>query len=81
MGDYDVPSNLEYICNKTRQEKVTYLGHSMGATQMFYAMVTKSEYFKKRLNLFIALAPAIILKNHTLGYYINILAISEKFLE
>ena len=43
MGDYDIPANLEYICKLTGQEKVTYVGHSMGTTQMFYAMATAPE--------------------------------------
>jgi pimeloyl-ACP methyl ester carboxylesterase len=81
MGDYDIPANLEYICKLTGQEKVTYVGHSMGTTQMFYAMATNAEYFKKRLNLFVALAPAIILHNSQLAYLVNTLSKIETFLE
>ena len=42
----------------------------MGTTQMFYAMATNSEYFKKRLNLFVALA-----------YLVNSLSKIETFIE
>jgi len=57
MGGYDVPANLEYITKLTGQQKVTYIGHSQGTTQMFYALATNEIYLKNRVNLFVALGP------------------------
>ena len=30
MGFYDIPAELDYILNVTGQEKLVYVGHSMG---------------------------------------------------
>jgi pimeloyl-ACP methyl ester carboxylesterase len=46
------------VIEKTSVEKVTYVGHSQGTTQMFYALSTetKAKVFKM-VNLYVALAP------------------------
>ena len=59
MGDIDAPAQIDYILEKTGQKKLTYLGHSQGTTQMFYGLATNEEYFKDKINSFIALAPAV----------------------
>lgn len=59
MGKYDIKAQIDVVKNVTKVGKVTYIGHSMGATQMFYAM-TKSkirDYLRENVNLFISLAP------------------------
>ena len=35
MGMYDVPANINFILEKTGQEKVNFMGHSQGTAQMF----------------------------------------------
>lgn len=62
MGDYDLPSMLEYIEDYTGQKKVGYIGHSQGTAQMFYALATNQDYFKDRLSVFVALGPVTALK-------------------
>lgn len=37
--------------------KLTWIGHSQGTSQMFYAMSNNPTYWKGKLNLFVALAP------------------------
>ena len=64
MGKYDVPALLDYVEDHTGHKKVAYVGHSQGCAQMFSALVDQADYFKDRLSVFIALAPAVEL-GHT----------------
>lgn len=38
LGTYDLPAFTEYILATTGYKKLGYVGHSMGTTQVFYAM-------------------------------------------
>lgn len=38
LGKYDIPSFIEFILNRTGYSKLAYVGHSMGNTQIMYAM-------------------------------------------
>lgn len=38
MGDFDAPAQIEYALQASGQSKVTYIGHSQGTTQMYYAL-------------------------------------------
>lgn len=44
----------------TGQEKISYIGHSQGTTAMFSALASNQDFWKERLNLFVAWAPVII---------------------
>ena len=81
MGDIDSPAFIDYIRKTTGQPKISYIGHSQGTTQMFYGLATNEEYFKERLNCFIALAPAIRLDNSDIANFLNVLARFDWFLE
>ncbi len=35
MGLYDQPGIIEYVRTKTTVDKITYIGHSQGTTQIF----------------------------------------------
>jgi pimeloyl-ACP methyl ester carboxylesterase len=62
MGQYDVPANLKYIHYKTGQ-KVIYIGHSQGTSQMFAALGDSAVRPKvvPYLDRFYALAPVVYL--------------------
>ncbi|GLH11350.1 Lipase 3, partial [Gryllus bimaculatus] len=52
MGVYDIPACIDYILNATRQEKLFYVGHSMGNSVFFVALGLRPEYNAKiRLQL------------------------------
>jgi hypothetical protein len=52
------------VRNVTGAEKLTYVGHSQGNTQMFYALTQmEEEFLDSRVNLFVAMAPIVRLKN------------------
>jgi pimeloyl-ACP methyl ester carboxylesterase len=54
---YDLPATLDYISEVTGFEKIAYIGHSMGTTEMFYGLAALPDYFNMRLSIFVALAP------------------------
>jgi len=41
MAEYDLPAAFAYISNYTNQ-KVNYIGHSQGTTQMFAALASEN---------------------------------------
>lgn len=58
MGQYDLPAVMDYITDVTGKEKMTYVAHSMGTAIMISSMAeVRKDYYKKRLNSFVALAP------------------------
>jgi len=42
---------------------VTYIGHNQGNTQLFAALCENPEFYKDRMNLFVAISPAVCLDN------------------
>ncbi|EAL72959.1 carboxylic ester hydrolase [Dictyostelium discoideum AX4] len=56
MGEFDLPSMVDYIINVTGNSKVNYIGHSQGTTMGFIGFKDGSELTKK-INTFFALAP------------------------
>ncbi len=63
MGLFDLPAIIDFILETTGREKISYIGHSQGTAQLFSALTLKADYFKKRLNAFLAFGPATNLAN------------------
>ena len=38
MGEYDAPAQVDFVREHTGAEKLTYIGHSQGTSQMFYGI-------------------------------------------
>ena len=59
MADYDARAMLTKVTDETGVQKVSWIGHSMGTTQIFYGLANSphKDFFAAKLNLFIALAP------------------------
>lgn len=64
MGDVDLKESVDFIIKETGKEKITIVGFSQGTTLSFYSLAEHSEFYKDKVNLFVALAPVITL-NHT----------------
>lgn len=62
MAVYDLPKAIDYVREQTGREKISYVGHSQGTSQMFAALGMDQDFWKKRVNLFVALAPALVPK-------------------
>ena len=65
MAEKDLPAFIDTVLENTGLEKISYIGHSEGTTQMFLGASLNPEYFKEKINLFIALAPVATTANNT----------------
>lgn len=65
MGMYDVKAQLTFVLNFAGVNKLTYVGHSQGTSQMFAALSDpKTQAFvNSKINVFIALAPVAYVAN------------------
>jgi len=54
---------FESIKERTGQQKLGYVGHSMGTTSMFYSLVRDQPYIQDTISVFIALGPATKIAN------------------
>lgn len=52
MGMLDSKAVIQYIKQKTGNEKITYMGMSQGTASMFYALSQDNEWFKDNINLY-----------------------------
>ncbi|XP_061856848.1 lipase member M isoform X3 [Colius striatus] len=61
MAKFDLPAAINFIVEKTRQEKLYYIGYSQGTTIAFIAFSTMPELSQK-IKLYFALAPVATIK-------------------
>ncbi|XP_026706832.1 lipase member M-like isoform X3 [Athene cunicularia] len=61
MAKFDLPAAINFIVEKTGQEKLYYIGYSQGTTIAFIAFSTMPELAQK-IKLFFALAPVTTIK-------------------
>ncbi|XP_034633652.1 lysosomal acid lipase/cholesteryl ester hydrolase-like isoform X1 [Trachemys scripta elegans] len=62
MAKYDHPAVIDFIVQKTGQEKLYYIGHSEGTTTAFITFSTMPQ-LAQRIKMYFALAPVATLKN------------------
>lgn len=63
MGMKDLPAMIDLVLKETGQSKLSFLGHSMGTTQMLIGLSMIPEYYKDKINLFVAMGPVARLLN------------------
>ena len=56
MGKYDIPTMIDHILNVTKQNKIFYIGHSMGTTG-FMVMANERPEYQDKIYLASFLAP------------------------
>jgi len=56
MAKYDLPTQLNYVMEKTGKEKIYYIGHSMGTTT-FLTMNSLDQSWAEKVELAVLLAP------------------------
>ena len=80
MGKYDAPAQIEEALSRSGRSTLTYVGHSQGTTQMFYALQAQPAYWNTKINLFVAAAPVTRL-DHTTNPLIKFICQFTKPLE
>ena len=58
---HDVPAQVDKVRELSGNDKITYIGHSQGTTQMFYALAHNQAKLLEKVNLFAALAPVTVI--------------------
>ncbi|XP_014248111.1 lipase 3-like [Cimex lectularius] len=58
IGVYDIPAAVDFMLNKTGEESIIYIGHSMGTSVCMVALSERPEYNKK-IRAAVLLAPII----------------------
>ena len=68
MGIYDIPAVFDHIRSRTNDQKIAYIGHSQGTTQMFVGLAEMEEtYFADKTSIFVAIGPVSKIPNTTAG--------------
>lgn len=76
---YDLPDAVDYILNVTEQPSLTYIGFSQGTAQGFSSLAINPQ-LNKKINLFIALAPAAKPKGLTNSLVASIIGLSPEII-
>lgn len=63
MGTHDTPALIKHILTTTGNEKLSYIGHSEGTSQIMSGASLNPLFYKEKLNVAIFLAPPAALKN------------------
>ena len=63
MAEFDQPALWEYVIRVTGNNRITYIGHSQGTTQMFASISLNPDFYLKHMVRFIALAPVVRTQN------------------
>ena len=69
MGKYDLPANLNFVLEKTKADKLTYIGHSQGTTQFWIANILYEDIGQK-VDTFIGFAPVMFVGHQTSSFVI-----------
>lgn len=63
LGKYDLPAMIDYVRTETSADKVSFIGHSQGTSQMFSALSKGHGDLADKVNVFLAMGPAVRLEN------------------
>ena len=55
MAQYDLPAIINYIKQRDKVEKITYIGHSQGTLIYFLAYMNNPEFLEKNIKKYVAL--------------------------
>ena len=61
MGKYDIPTAVDFILEETKQDKLYYIGHSMGTT-MFWVALNEHPNLKDKISLMVGMGPVAKVK-------------------
>ena len=57
---YDIPAVINYILSQTGRSQLSYVGHSMGCTMFYVAMIKRPE-LNAKIDVMIGMGPATCL--------------------
>jgi len=80
MGEYDVPSNMNYIIKQTGFQKLAIIGHSQGTSQILYALANNMTYMRNHVSIHLSFAP-VSKMNHIKSGIFKLKALHMNFLK
>jgi len=63
VAQYDIPAMISYVLGTSVQDKINYIGHSMGGSTYFAMCNYKPDICKERVNLMVGLGTHTVLHN------------------
>ena len=63
LGQYDMPAMVDHILAETGRDKIDFIGHSQGSTQMFSALAENHGGLNGKIAKFVALSPTVDLRH------------------
>lgn len=69
MGTADTPAVIDFILNLTGFDKISYVGHSEGTTQLMAGGSLIPDYYNKKILVSVFLAPPASLKNNQVDLF------------
>lgn len=64
LGTKDTPAIIDYILGLTGFEKITYIGHSEGTTQIMAGASLIPQFYKDKMLVSVFLAPPAAMRNN-----------------
>jgi lysosomal acid lipase/cholesteryl ester hydrolase len=68
IGQFDLPTMIDFVLFKTKKPKLFYVGHSQGTTVLFVLMSLRPEYNEKVFQAHF-LAPAVFFRQNSNWMY------------
>lgn len=69
MGVYDTPANIDYILNLTGYDKISYVGHSEGTSQIMSGGSLIPEYYNEKMKVAFFLAPPAAMSHNSVPLF------------
>jgi pimeloyl-ACP methyl ester carboxylesterase len=63
MAGLDIPSMIDYICDRTAYDKIDYVGHSQGTAELFIQAMIDPEYINNHIRRYVALGAVFFVQN------------------
>ena len=63
IANIDIPTIIDFIKEKTKVQKVNFIGHSQGSTIFFIKYMNDPEYIQRNINKFISLGTIVNVSN------------------
>lgn len=79
MAMYDIPAMIEFVRKTTGNEKVAYVGHSLGTIQMFTALSENTDSLQDKVSMMVGFAPLFRL-DHTESDFLKAVSQDEEAL-
>ena len=64
MGTKDTPAVIDYILQQTGADKINYIGHSEGTSQIRAGAALMPEYYNSKMHLCVFYAPVSSMYNN-----------------